>query len=110
MAKLAKMPEKVKTKWLEALRSGKYNQTTEVLQNDCGYCCLGVLCRVGEKEDADLEFDTEGALHGANLSSHQYDVYAWAGLDVHTENVLINLNDEEVKDFDEIADFIEEHL
>lgn len=33
-------------KWLNALRSGKYKQTKRSLQNDKGFCCLGVACDV----------------------------------------------------------------
>ena len=33
-------------KWLEALRSGKYKQTTGRLQDSKGFCCLGVACDV----------------------------------------------------------------
>lgn len=29
-------------KWIAALRSGNYNQTTNTLKDECGYCCLGV--------------------------------------------------------------------
>jgi hypothetical protein len=32
-------------KWVEALRSGRYKQTTGQLQSLSGYCCLGVACR-----------------------------------------------------------------
>jgi len=37
-------------KWVAALESGKYKHTTEMLQDDCGYCCLGVAIRVYEEE------------------------------------------------------------
>ena len=33
-------------KWVLALRSGEYSQTTGKLQDDCGHCCLGVACDV----------------------------------------------------------------
>lgn len=33
-------------KWCEALRSGKYKQTKNELENKGGYCCLGVACMV----------------------------------------------------------------
>ena len=36
-------------KWVEALRSGKYRQTTGVLRDRDGFCCLGVLCDIAEK-------------------------------------------------------------
>ena len=35
-------------KWVEALRSGKYRQTTGVLRDRDGFCCLGVLCDISE--------------------------------------------------------------
>ena len=35
------------TKWVEALRSGKYEQGKRRLkQRDSGHCCLGVLCDI----------------------------------------------------------------
>lgn len=30
--------------WLKALRSGKYDQTTGRLEDENGFCCLGVAC------------------------------------------------------------------
>lgn len=45
------MDKKVAMKWIKALRSGKYKQTSEVLrQTDengkVGHCCLGVLAEI----------------------------------------------------------------
>lgn len=37
-------------KWITALRSGDYEQTTEVLRGDVGFCCLGVACDIHAKE------------------------------------------------------------
>lgn len=37
--------------WIEALRSGEYKQTKNVLFDGKGYCCLGVACKIaGRKE------------------------------------------------------------
>lgn len=33
-------------KWCTALRSGRFKQTSGKLQDEKGYCCLGVACRV----------------------------------------------------------------
>lgn len=33
-------------KWIEALRSGEFKQTTHRLQDSQGYCCLGVACEL----------------------------------------------------------------
>ena len=34
------------TKWVEALRSGEYEQGINALKNGNKYCCLGVLCEI----------------------------------------------------------------
>ncbi len=34
----------IKQRWINALRSGHYEQATGKLKNVSGYCCLGVLC------------------------------------------------------------------
>lgn len=39
-------------RWVDALRSGKYEQTTGVLQDSKGYCCLGVACKVNTKNNS----------------------------------------------------------
>ena len=44
--KVEKLPKAFKTKWLKALRSGDFKQTTGELQDSEGYCCLGVACRI----------------------------------------------------------------
>lgn len=37
------MDPEIKTKWLEALRSGRYKQAQRTLSKDADtYCCLGV--------------------------------------------------------------------
>ena len=51
-----RMPQEIKTKWIEALRSGEYKQGREwLLDNGGGYCCLGVLqmCVLGDVERDD---------------------------------------------------------
>lgn len=44
------MNQEIKTKWLEALRSGNYKQGTGNLRRGINYCCLGVLCDIYHKE------------------------------------------------------------
>lgn len=36
--------------WTAALESGEYSQTTNHLRNSTGFCCLGVLCDLYQKE------------------------------------------------------------
>jgi len=115
-----KMNPDVKTKWVEALRSGEYRQTKHKLHTKRGgFCCLGVLCEVAIKEGLDVK-------KNAGSDRYFYDheeftlpsrVQAWAGLDVDHEagwHRLADMNDgyvEGVKgDFPEIADWIDENL
>lgn len=44
------MNKEIKDKWVKALTSGKYKQTTSFLKDNVGYCCLGVLCDIYRKE------------------------------------------------------------
>lgn len=44
------MKPEIAQKWVEALRSGNYTQTTKTLRDDKGYCCLGVLCDLASQE------------------------------------------------------------
>jgi hypothetical protein len=44
------MNKEIKEKWIAALRSGEYTQAKEVLKNESGFCCLGVLCDLYSKE------------------------------------------------------------
>lgn len=43
---LMKLPADFKKQWLDALRSGKYQQTDGYLHIDDGFCCLGVACDI----------------------------------------------------------------
>jgi hypothetical protein len=99
-------------KVLVALRSGEYKQARGVLQNTGGYCCLGVMCDVYEKETGNvLERTPSGLLHGTCLDS-QGGVMAWVGLQggvggsYHSDS-LAAINDREDSSFAYIADFIE---
>ena len=42
-------PEAARKKLVEALRSGKYDQTDRALKDREGYCCLGVACDIYRK-------------------------------------------------------------
>lgn len=55
-----KLPAEVKTKWLKALRSGKYQQTVGTLCDNKGYCCLGVLQKAVEGKVEEDEYSDSG--------------------------------------------------
>lgn len=104
------MNRELKKKWIDALRSGEYPQTTGKLQRTCphiiygrtdappGYCCLGVLCKV-----ADVEFRPDFD----HLLPEGFEI----SLNVRRSliNELISMNDEGVP-FNKIADYIEENI
>ncbi len=52
------MIKEIKERWVEALRSGKYQQGSGYLLKDDKYCCLGVLCELAV-EDRIISKDTE---------------------------------------------------
>ena len=102
------MQPKLKKKWLKALRSGEYRQTTRKLKSRNGaFCCLGVLC------------DIQGAKW--DWSSGEYSTLGMTGRPPtkyrggHTDfQELIYLNDgafaNKKHSFSEIADYIEKNL
>ena len=127
------MKADIKTKWVADLRSGKFPQTTTVLRNGNGYCCLGVLCDLYSRETGvewavPNDYDT-CTMHGAD-SVLPEEVRIWAGLahehggyvavskdydegeitTVDHSATLTELNDSWEYDFRQIADVIEEQL
>lgn len=48
-------------KWVEALRSGKYSQTTGKLHDlgEGGYCCLGVACKLLEEPVVKKQYEDD---------------------------------------------------
>lgn len=57
--------------WIEALRSGEYQQDSSFLQTSLGYCCLGVFCDVAEKKGyaSEIVRTESGKLVGTDLDS-----------------------------------------
>jgi len=98
----------IKQKWVEALRSGKYNQTIGVLyngNNKNGFCCLGVLGHVcGVSLEVLLGL---GVLHSSmNVPKL---LMGDCGSNIIVEK-LTRMNDIQGKSFTEIADWIEQNL
>ena len=81
-------------KWVEALRSGEYKQGVGCLYDSRHdkYCCLGVACKVYEKETG----DNLGADSGGTMI-HYRQVKDWLSLRTtcvnYINNSLVNLND-----------------
>lgn len=111
------MKKSVAMKWAKALRSGKYKQATDQLEDHGAYCCLGVLCLIAEKEGVPV-IRTNGALSGFSIDV-QEKVSRWAGIRdngylykskcVNSSflDSLAGANDSHHLNFDEIADIVE---
>ena len=103
------MKRELKTKWIEALRSGNYKQGTSHLRtiDDC-YCCLGVL--------ADVNKETWTVRKHNNV----YEIQEMFGyslpknyekmLSSEDQGSLMQMNDTDGYRFDEIADWIEANV
>jgi hypothetical protein len=102
--------QEIKTRWVEALRSGRYQQVTGKLRTEEGYCCLGVLCVAAE-----LSISSDGFHVEEDYEDEDYDEDGYAPLNAlvggkSIVKALYGLNDDERKTFPEIADYIEANL
>jgi hypothetical protein len=98
-------------KWIEALRSGEFEQVRGALRKRDGYCCLGVACEVYRREHPN------GPQWFGYYFDHRDDelpkrVQRWLGLRSSTGwrsngPSLVSLNDRHRLSFSEIADYIE---
>ena len=95
----------MRKKWIEALRSGNYQQGRGMLKGPLGYCCLGVLCEIsgmGTWFDSyyyEIEDERSGAVLPVKLREK-------IGLSAEQQTNLIGMNDSG-DTFLEIADWIE---
>jgi len=115
------MNPQIKQKWVDALRSGEYQQTQRYLRTDNGFCCLGVLCDLYAKEN-NVEWNLVNNGHNYEFQDKESylpsSVRKWAGVKSHNADFIINetrtetlanLNDMGFA-FNEIADVIEKQL
>ncbi len=101
------MKRNIMYKWIKALKSGKYKQTTGELKNKNGYCCLGVLCEIKAKEQKKKFYEHK---NGGVLSETQM---KWSGIKSQNGKCkrtdLVYMNDYLKYSFSEIADFIKKN-
>lgn len=108
----------LRTKWVEALRSGKYTQARGVLREENSYCCLGVACDVAGVPWRLLASDSKKysvphngekfiGLGYENWLSLPGPIRDKLGLAGNQEKDLANMNDFKHLSFKEIADAIE---
>lgn len=104
------MNAEVRTRWLEALRSGKYKQEHNRLRSVGGhYCCLGVLCDVLDSSSW-RKIDGCPWFYEGSWSGLSSKVQEKVGLDNERVNELIRLNDSKGLKFPQIADWIEANV
>jgi hypothetical protein len=122
------MKPNIKQQWLDALRSGKYDQGKGCLQDSRGrFCCLGVLTDLYSEEKnipwhqyAGIDIDRFGIhafpIAGQNSAEENYltpSVQDWADenntLARMTQVTLSEMNDNG-STFSEIANWIEKNL
>lgn len=119
--KEVKFPKNIKKAWIKALRSGKYKQGKGTLFFPLHkkYCCLGVLTRVcGIRTDSRLLIDNSDIttidLKKYHLSKEKLKkfktVHSYFNLYRQIESRLMKMNDDEERNFNEIADYIDKNL
>jgi len=102
-----KLPENIQ-KWVDALRSGEYNQVKGTLKGKMedgtvGFCCLGVYCEIMGKE-APTHFYGWGGYFNEGPKGH----YDWLKVQIgeYVCDIGAKMNDRG-ESFFEIADMIE---
>lgn len=61
------MDIELKSKWVDALRSGNFKQGAGYLEHDGKHCCLGVLCEIQDPEWKGLWEDGDDDLYTEKL-------------------------------------------
>ena len=95
-------------KWTEALRSDEYKQTTGHLRDSTGFCCLGVYLDVRDP----IKWKNDGYYFywDGKCNSFPIDIEKEIDISSYDQGILIKMNDDQGKDFHEIAEYIEENL
>ena len=103
------MNPQVKQKWIDALRSGKYEQGSEKLRGYEGYCCLGVLCDLyAQEKNQEWEFkgySEDSEEESPDIMDYWYfdgeseflpdSVREWAGMAVKNPQVRVDVSPED---------------
>jgi len=116
------MNEEISEQWVEALRSGKYQQTRGGLRRfkEDTYCCLGVLCDISKI--GEWKHIGDNTLYDYSISTLPLQqallpesVMKWAGMNTRAGYVpgekhkgVVIQNDKGIE-FEQIADYIEKN-
>lgn len=101
------MDQKIKRKWVEALRSGNYKQVKQKLRTSEGFCCLGVLCDVVDSTKWVKNPFGTNFFHSGWSGILPQDIMEMAKLDKEDAQILMDANDCEDWSFDDIATYVD---
>lgn len=109
-----KLPKSFKTKWVKALKSGKYIQGQYLLYNEDAdtYCCLGVACDITRVPKSIFKHDAypSSSTFAVDKGGQPYKKVPFILHKGHkVSDSLVSLNDDKVP-FEVIAGFINENL
>lgn len=117
-------PKQVYTKWLAALRSGKYKQMQEKLRGQTdsgavGFCCLGVLCDLAVKDGGGtgegwfgdyVSFENKHGETELHSGIPPESMTNYLGITEEETQDLMEMNDSESRSFKYIARHIERSI
>ena len=113
------MNPRIKQLWINALRSGSYQQGRGRLRGEDGFCCLGVLCDLHPRSKLEWkQRDGNWSYLGDHVHYPPRKIWEWASaLDCKgmptrgpaDEVELAKMNDRGAS-FNDIADFIEQRF
>lgn len=126
---MIRFTQEFKTKWLEALRSGKYEQAHRFLRVGNAFCCLGVACEISgrghwvEVQDAGIYSQPiKKFVFYSGSVVLPYNANIFSNMDPSIPQYLTRLNDLGLRDkkahgtalypwdFKKIADYIEANV
>lgn len=114
------MNTEIAQRWVEALKSGEYEQGYGYLNKNDKFCCLGVLCELAV-HDGILEPAEYSPESGYKMYDHIHAsflppaVASWAGMEsdngqnYDTGETLVYLNDTSLLSFAQLAAYIHEN-
>jgi hypothetical protein len=105
MRGIQKMKPRVTKLWVEALRSGEYEQGVD------HFCVFGVLCDLHAQKTGDgWEGDGSWLSYQDVSLGVPYAVAAWADLTPDVQHKLMRMNDHDAHSFEYLADWVEKYL
>lgn len=108
------MKKEIAEKWVEALRSGEYQQGQHRLRTEDKFCCLGVLCDISGLSEWEEREDSTYISYDSIEVILPDSVMKWAGIatdndSLHAGTKALSAYNDSGYSFEQIADIIEKH-